>query len=83
MNLNFLANDPLNSTITNRATGAVLYSIETPHKLLGKRTTTIFDAQKRIVGCFQRKWGPGANKITFRGETKPASKWLEAKGITR
>lgn len=83
MNLKFLTNDPLNTSVSDSANGNVLYSIKTPYRFVAKRTTTIADAQGETIAVFQRRWGIGANRITFAGETKPASQWLENKGVTR
>ena len=81
MNLSFLANDPLNSAVADASNGNVLYTIETPYKFLARRTTAIRDARGETVATFQRRWGP--NRVCFRGDVKPASKWLENKGISR
>ncbi|KAH9927941.1 uncharacterized protein BXZ73DRAFT_48629 [Epithele typhae] len=77
----FAVNDPLNTTVID-STGKPLYMITTPYKFLRKRTTTILGSEGQTVAVVERKWGMGADQVTFFGDTVPASEWLQNKDFS-
>lgn len=78
MNVHFASSDPLNSTVVDSATGQFLFMVETPIPPgKGRRTTTIFDAQRRIVGVFDRNLGH--DSVSVRGTTMRVGEWLPKK----
>ncbi|KAI0752714.1 hypothetical protein C8Q80DRAFT_1147798 [Daedaleopsis nitida] len=77
MNVSFATNDPFNSIVVNEATGELLFEVSTPFNL-GKRTTTIRDAHRKVVAEYQRRWGH--DRVTYHGETRQLSEWLPKKG---
>ncbi|TBU23530.1 hypothetical protein BD311DRAFT_731133 [Dichomitus squalens] len=74
MDISFVSTDPFNTEVIDSATGNLLYDIETPFKLLRKRTTTIWTARKKVVGLYERSWGH--NRVAYLGETRKVAEWL-------
>ncbi|KAI0752731.1 hypothetical protein C8Q80DRAFT_1147933 [Daedaleopsis nitida] len=75
LKVTFKRDDPLDSDVVDGATGRALFTTATRWKL-GKSTTTISDAQQRVVAEYENNWTAGYEKVTYRGEAKRASEWL-------
>ena len=73
--LDFLSDNPLKSTVMNRATGDVLFDITTPKMFTMHRVTTMRDAQGQIVGEYEQR-SFKHDTVTFRGEKKKVNEWL-------
>ena len=80
MDISFVSTDPFNSEVIDSDTGNLLYDIETPFKLLRKRTTTVWTARKKVVGVYERNWGH--NKVAYLGETRRVAEWLPKESQT-
>ncbi|KAI0643139.1 hypothetical protein C8Q79DRAFT_981791 [Trametes meyenii] len=79
MDVLFLSNHPLESTVVDAATGEVVYTINTPFNL-GSRTTTVRDAHgKHIAELNLRSFGH--DRVQLYGETRNVSEWLPRDGI--
>ncbi|KAI0705365.1 hypothetical protein C8Q76DRAFT_165140 [Earliella scabrosa] len=79
MNISFESNDPFNSPVVDAVTGKLLLEVTTRHKF-GRRTTTVCNAQKRVVAKYEHRWGFGKDRVTYHDHTKRLSDWLPKKG---
>ncbi len=78
MNVSFASSDPFNSSVVDSATGQFLFMVETPTPPgKGRRTTTIFNAQRQIVGVFDRNLGH--DSVSVRGTMMRVGEWLPKK----
>ena len=73
MNFTFLSNSVHNATVVDGSTNTVLFEVSTPFSL-GKRTTTVTNADGEVTGVYERKWG--SDKVTLRGQTMKLHEWF-------
>ncbi|KAI0670973.1 hypothetical protein C8Q78DRAFT_1033169 [Trametes maxima] len=79
MDVIFLSNHPLESTVVDAATGSVMYTINTPFTF-GGRTTSVRNAHgKHIAELNLRSFGH--DRVQLYGETMDVSEWLPRDGI--
>ena len=79
MNISWSSRDAFNANVVDNASGQVLFHINTPFKLFGKRVTTIADAQGQLISEYERRFS--YDQVTYRGQTHRVSDWLPKNGF--
>ncbi|KAL1940808.1 hypothetical protein VTO73DRAFT_7849 [Trametes versicolor] len=73
MNVSFPSFSPKNTPVINSATGEHLFQLSTPIGFRS-RSTTLWDAQDRMVGKYKTGWAH--DELTYHGQTMTLAEWL-------
>ena len=80
MNICWLSRDTFDSDVVDSLSGELLFSISTTFEF-GKRTITLTDARRNVVGEYMRCYGH--DQVTFRGKPQRGLDWLPKKSLSR
>ena len=82
MNVTFLSDNPLNSTVVNLTTGVHLYDVATQYTFNSPKlrsTTTIRGPQKEVVAVWERAHNRDMDRITYHARMHTLADWLPRK----
>ena len=84
MDVTFLSNSPLNSTVVDLEGGGHLYDITTKHETESpelRSTTTISRPKGEVVAVWERAYHRDQDRVTYHGKMHTLAGWLPKKSV--